>query len=53
MTTPYHPAGDHFPGIAGGLAGEIIGVSVDTFMHEDMHTVLSSYLPQAGETAGN
>ena len=31
----------------------LIGVSVDTFMHEDMHTVLSSYLPQAGETAGN
>ena len=29
MTTPDHPAGDHFPGIAGGLAGEIIGVSVD------------------------
>lgn len=23
----------------------LIGVSVDTFMHEDMHTVLSSYLP--------
>ena len=31
----------------------LIGVSVDTFMHEDMHTVLSSYLPQAGEAAGN
>lgn len=24
-----HPAGNHFPGIAGGLAGEIIGVPVD------------------------
>ena len=31
----------------------LVGVSVDTFMHEDMHTVLSSYLPQAGETTGN
>lgn len=31
----------------------LIGVSVDTFMHEDMHTVLSSYLPQAGEATGN
>ena len=29
MVTPDHPAGDHFPGITGGLAGEIIGVPVD------------------------
>ena len=31
----------------------LVGVSVDTFMHEDMHTVLSNYLPKIKELSAN